>query len=70
MIEIKHFDYSPILKGLLIDYVLRVYEEDAITDDEHLLMEYNLLQKNNELHLLFHEEYLINWLNDGTDDRG
>ena len=63
MIEITSFEFNPILKDLLIKYVLRTYEEDAITDDDHLYMEYLLLKRENRLNDLFNEEYLINCLN-------
>lgn len=65
--EIKNFEYNPILKEMLINYCYRIYQEDAIIDDEHLLMEYNLLLDDNKLNLLFEEEYLCNWLNDDGD---
>ena len=67
MEEFTNFNYRPKLRQMLVDYVHRIYEENSITDDEHLIMEYNYLKKHNELHLLFDEEYLINWLNDGTE---
>jgi hypothetical protein len=70
MIEINDFNYNPTLRRLLVNYSIRIYEEDAILDDEHLLKEYNLLKKNNELHFLFEEEYLINYLKDGNDNNG
>lgn len=70
MEEFTNFNYRPKLRQMLVDYVLRTYEENSITDDEHLIMEYNYLKKHNELHLLFDEEYLINWLSDGTEYSG
>jgi hypothetical protein len=70
MEEFTNFNYRPKLRQMLVDYVYRTYEENSITDDEHLIMEYNYLKKHNELHLLFDEEYLINWLNDGTEYSG
>ena len=70
MIEIKDFKFSPTLRRMLVNYIIRMYEEDAILDDEHLLKEYNLLKKNNELHFLFEEEYLINYLKDGNNNNG
>jgi hypothetical protein len=70
MEEFTNFNYRPKLRAMLVDYVLRTYEENSITDDEHLIMEYNYLKKHNELHLLFDEEYLINWLSDGTEYSG
>lgn len=63
---IENLDYNPILKKLLIDYISRIYEENAIFDDYHLMQEYFLLKRNNELHLLFVEEKLINYLSDGS----
>jgi hypothetical protein len=62
--EITTLDHNPILRELLKNYVIRIYEEDSITDDEHLLMEYNLLLCENRLNDLFIEEKLINcWKN-------
>lgn len=69
MIEITNFQYNPRLRKMLVNYCLRMYEEFAILDDEHLLMEYNLLLKDKNTNVLFEEEYLINYLRDG-DDRG
>ncbi|WP_367772208.1 hypothetical protein AB3G33_01890 [Flavobacterium sp. WC2421] len=70
MIEINDFRYNPTLRRLLVNYCIRTYEMDAILDDWHLIQEYNLLKKNNELHFLFEEEYLINYLKDGSDNNG
>lgn len=70
MIEINDFKYNPTLRRMLVNYCIRTYEEDVIIDDWHLIQEYNLLKKNNELHFLFHEEYLINYLKDGNDNNG
>ncbi len=70
MIEIKDFKYSPILREMLVNYIIRTYEENVIIDDLHLIQEYNLLKNNNELHFLFEEEYLRNYLEDGNDNNG
>ncbi len=70
MIEITNFKYNPRLRKMLINYCLRMYEEFAILDDEHLLMEYNLLLKDKNTNVLFEEEYLINYLRDGSDNNG
>ena len=68
--EINNLNHSPILRELLTNYVIRIYEEDCITDDEHLLMEYKLLLNENRLNDLFVEEKLINYLNDGNEFGG
>ena len=68
--EINNLNHNPILRGLLKNYVIRMYEEDSITDDEHLLMEYNLLIRDNRLNDLFIEENLNNYLNDGNEFGG
>lgn len=57
---ITDLDHNPLLKNLLITYSVITYEENAILDDHHLVMEYNLLKKNNELHFLFETEKLAN----------
>jgi hypothetical protein len=44
--EINNLHHNPILRELLKNYVIRMYEEDSITDDEHLLMESNYMTKN------------------------
>lgn len=60
MIEITNFENNPKLKVLLIDYMNRIYENEAIYDDDYLLKEYNYLKNNNELDLLFIEENINN----------
>jgi hypothetical protein len=67
MIEIEDFRYNPKLRKMLVNYCLRMYEENAIIDDYHLLEEYKLLKRDNKVHVLFEEEYLINYLRDGDD---
>lgn len=69
MAKLLTLDYSPVLKSLLVNYILRKYEQDAITDDWHLYKEYSWMYDNNELHELFEEEVFTNELSDG-DDRG
>lgn len=58
--EIKDFNKNPLLRKLLVDYCLSMYEEHAIIDDEHLLKEYNWLKLQNSLVELFSCEYLLN----------
>lgn len=70
MIEIKNFKNNPILKDLLIEYIYRTYEVDAIIDDDHLMMEYRLLIRENRLNDLFIEEYLQNYIKYGNEFRG
>lgn len=50
----------PILRQLLINYVLYQYEEEAQTDNTSLVAEYIALRDGNELHLLFTQELLDN----------
>lgn len=57
---ITSLENNPILKLLLKDYCKMQYEENAILDDEHLLMEYNLLLKENRQGDLFECERLNN----------
>lgn len=59
--NITNLNHSPILKSLLVNYVLTNYEENAIVDDDHLMMEYKLLKRSNQLHLLFECEAMNNY---------
>lgn len=68
--ELQNFNLNPNLRELLANYCLINYEENAINDDEHLIMEYRLLELNNELHLLFEAEKLQNYINDGNEFGG
>ena len=65
--EIRNFNHNPVLRQLLESYVVRTYEQDAIVDDDHLMMEYHLLIRDNRLNDLFIEEKLNNYLNDGDN---
>jgi hypothetical protein len=64
MEKVTDLKHSPRLTELLIMYIDRKYEENAIRDDWHLFEEYKLLERNNELNELFKEECLTNRLND------
>ena len=68
--EIRNFEHNPVLRQLLESYVIRTYEQDAIIDDDHLMMEYHLLIRDNRLNDLFVEEMLNNYLNDGNEFSG
>ena len=68
--EIRNFNHNPVLRQLLESYVIRTYEQDAIVDDDHLIMEYHLLILDNRLNDLFIEEKLNNYLNDGNEFSG
>ena len=68
--EIRNFNHNPVLRQLLESYVIRTYEQDAIVDDDHLMMEYHLLIRDNRLNDLFIEEKLNNYLNDGNESSG
>jgi hypothetical protein len=68
--ELQNFNLNPNLRELLANYCLINYEENAIIDDEHLIMEYRLLELNKELHLLFEAEKLQNYINDGIEFGG
>jgi hypothetical protein len=63
-IEITDFRYNKHLRNLMAMYVSRTYEENAIFDNHHLLMEYELLKRNGELNLLFEEEWFSGFMND------
>lgn len=68
--EIRNFNQNPVLRQLLESYVIRTYEQDAIVDDDHLMMEYHLLIRDNRLNDLFIEEKLNNYLSDGNEFSG
>ena len=68
--EINNLNHNPTLRELLKNYVLRMYEEASILDDEHLLTEYHLLLRENRLNDLFTEEKLINYWKDGNEFNG
>jgi hypothetical protein len=68
--EIRNFNHNPVLRQLLESYVIRTYEQDAIVDDDHLMMEYHLLIRDNRLNDLFIEEKLNNYLKDGNEFSG
>lgn len=52
-IQIRDFKYNPELRRLLVEYCLVVYEENAILDDDNLIVEYNYLLESNSLNELF-----------------
>jgi hypothetical protein len=66
MEKLTTLDYSPVLKTLLVNYILKKYEQESIIDDLHLYQEYSWMYDNNELHELFEEEALTNELSDGN----
>lgn len=58
--KFDNLDNNPILKQLIKIYISAKYEENAIYDDHHVLMELNLLIRDNELLTLIGVESLIN----------
>ena len=61
MEEIKTQDdltHTPMLRALLINYISCMYEEASDYSPESLWREYNWLKDNNQLNLLFEQEYL------------
>lgn len=60
--EMTDLKYCPILVQYLKNWMLRMYEGDAIIDDWHLWAEYVWLRDNNQLEKLFFEECLTNKL--------
>jgi Mg2+/Co2+ transporter CorC len=68
--QIRNFHHNPVLRQLLVSYIIRTYQQEAIIDDDHLMMEYHLLIRDNRLNDLFIEEKLNNYLNDGNEHRG
>lgn len=56
---IENFNRNPKLRELLVNYCRIHYEQDAETDDFHLLQEYQLLLKENRLNDLFECEALV-----------
>lgn len=61
LLEIRDFDLNPILKGLLIEYVLFQYNEYADVSNEGLYAEYLHLEETNKLNDLFIQEKLNNY---------
>ncbi len=59
-IKIKDLEKMPITKALLTNYIILIYEQDAIVSDDYLVMEYNLLAADNRLDELFFQELLCN----------
>jgi hypothetical protein len=74
MEKLTDLEYNPVLKQLLINYVYRMYEGDAIVDEWHLWQEYLMLIRENRLNEIFENECLTNKLNDENylsgNDRG
>jgi hypothetical protein len=60
--ELTNLDLSPLLKKLLVEYCSSLYEQDAILDDYHLIIEFNSLVEDNKLYDLFENEYQTNWI--------
>lgn len=52
-VQITDLNLNPILRELLKNHCDMVYEQDSITDDEHLIDEYYLLIRENRLQDLF-----------------
>jgi hypothetical protein len=60
MEEITNLDFTPHLKKLLIEYCFMHYQEQAIIDNHHLLMELNRLVRENKLLELLELEHFQN----------
>jgi hypothetical protein len=58
--EIINLNNIPTLKKPLVNYIYFMYEENAIVDDAHLIMEYEMLKRDNRLYELFQQELLDN----------
>lgn len=64
----EDLQYMPMLQALLINYVSCIYQEASDYSITSLWREYNLLKDNNELHLLFEQEYIdspLHWIESG-----
>ena len=48
---------NSVIKNLLINYISKMYENEARYDEKYLKMEYKWLQDNNQIHLLFPVKY-------------
>lgn len=59
-LETIDFNRMPLLKALLTNYILFMYNGDAIITDEYLEMEYFMLERENRLHELFVQEVFDN----------
>ncbi|RZJ36391.1 MAG: hypothetical protein EOO51_01255 [Flavobacterium sp.] len=65
--EINDLTRNPLLRELLTKYCLAEYEDAAIIDDDHLMMEYNKLKNDNELHKLFLQEQMDNYFEEQAE---
>ena len=57
---IENLDYNPILKRLLIKYIVFMYESETVPTELEIWQEYLLLLKDNQLNRLFIQEFLEN----------
>ena len=57
-LKIEDLKKMPVTKALLTNYIYFMYEEDAIIEDDYLVMEYNMLAADNRLDELFYQELL------------
>lgn len=63
--EIRDFKHNPLLRELMVNYYGITYEMSATEED--LIVEYNYLVRNNQLHLIFECEKLTNDIKAGAE---
>jgi len=57
-----NLNLNELQKRLIVEYMLAVYEEDAIIDDDHIELEYISLRDGNNLEVLFRYQNIVRGL--------
>ena len=57
-----NLNLNELQKKLIADYMLALYEENAIIDDEHIEQEYLSLREENNLEVLFRYQNIVRGL--------
>lgn len=57
-----NLNLNELQKKLIADYMLALYEDNAIIDDEHIEQEYLSLKEENNLEVLFRYQNIVKGL--------
>ena len=57
--KIMNLNLNELQKKLIADYMLALYEDNAIIDDEHIEQEYLSLRGDNNLEALFRYQNIV-----------